>query len=139
MDFQLHQHENDGICILDLQGPLTIGASETSLRAAIDALAELRTVNVILNLAGVTQIDDDGLAALDLCFARIANSGGALKLVNLPLHLTVMVLTRVDTVFEVFSDEQDAVYSFFPERTAPRYDILEWVREQEGRTAAFSR
>ena len=98
-------------------------------------MAEARDVNIILNLAGVSEIDDDGLGVLVLCYARIVRSGGALKLHNLPPHLSLTILTKLDTVFEVFSDEQDAVNSFFPDRVVRRYDILEWVREQEKRPA----
>jgi anti-sigma B factor antagonist len=44
-----------------------------------------------------------------------------------------MVLAKVDTVFEVFTDEQDAINSFFPDRAVRHYDILEFVRESEKR------
>ena len=135
MDLQLHQRKKEGIWILDLQGPITIGDSEAIPRTAIVALAEARAVNIILNLAGVTEIDDDGLGTLVFCYARIVRSGGALKLLNLPHHLSLMVLTKLDTVFEVFTDEQDAVNSFFPDRVVRHYDILEWVREQGKRPA----
>jgi anti-sigma B factor antagonist len=136
MDLQLHQREKEGIWILDLRGHLMIGDSEAILRTAIVALAEAGAVNIILNLAGVTEIDDDRLGALVFCYARIVRSGGALKLLNLsPLHLSSMVLTKLDTVFEVFTDEQDAVNSFFPDRAVRHYDILEWVQDQEGRPA----
>jgi anti-sigma B factor antagonist len=128
---ELNRRRNQGIRILDLRGRLTIGDSEAILRAAITAMAEARDVNIILNLAGVTEIDDDGLGALVFCYARIASSGGALKLLHLPPHLSLMVLTKLDTVFEVFSDEQNAVSSFSPDRAARHYDILEWVQEQQ--------
>jgi|SRR6266478_2150943 len=131
VDFQLDQREKEGIWILDLRGHLITGDSEAILRTAIVALAEERDVNIILNFAGVTETDDDGLRALVFCHARIVRSGGALKLLNLPLHLSLMVLTKLDTVFEVFTEEQDAVNSFFPDRAVPHYDILEWVQEQE--------
>ncbi len=131
VDFQLDQREKEGIWILDLRGHLITGDSEAILRTAIVALAEERDVNIILNFAGVTEIDDDGLRALVFCHARIVRSGGALKLLNLPLHLSLMVLTKLDTVFEVFTEEQDAVNSFFPDRAVRHYDILEWVQEQE--------
>jgi anti-sigma B factor antagonist len=132
MDLQLNQHEKQGIRILDLQGRMVIGDSEAILRTEIVALAEARVVNIILDLAGVTEIDEDGLGALVFCYGRIGRSGGALKLLNLsPLHLSLMVLTKLHTVFEVFTDEQDAVNSFFPDRTPRRYDILEWLQEQE--------
>jgi anti-sigma B factor antagonist len=132
MDLQLHQHEKEGIRILDLQGPLIEGPSEAILRAAIAALAAARVANVILNFAGATEIDADGLGALVFCDARILRSGGALKLLNLsPFHMNLMVLAKLDVVFEVFTDEQDAVDSFFPDRANRRYDILEFVEEQE--------
>ncbi len=114
---------------------MIIGDSEKSLRTAIVALAETRAVNVVLNFAGVTEIDDDGLGALVFCYARIVRSGGALKLLNLPPHVSLMVLTKLDTLFEVFTDEQDAVNSLFPDRAVRHYDILEWLQEQEKRPA----
>jgi anti-sigma B factor antagonist len=136
MDLQLHQRQKEGIWILDLRGHLIIGDSEAILRGAIVGLAGARAVNVILNLAGVTEIDDDGLGALVFCYARIGMSGGALKLLNLsPLHLSLMVLTKLEAEFEVFTDEQDAVDSFFPDRAPRHYDILEWIQEQEKRPA----
>src|ERR1700722_17244579 len=120
MDLHLKQREKEGVWILDLQGPLILGNSEAILRNKIAALAEARAVNILLDLAGVTEIDDDGLGALILCHARIGMSGGSLKLLRIPLHLNLMVLTKLDTVFEVFTDEQDAVNSFFPDRAALR-------------------
>jgi anti-sigma B factor antagonist len=132
MELQVHQREKEGIRILDFRGHLLIGDSEALLRKTIVELAEAGDVNIILNLAGVTEIDDDGLGALIFCYARIVRSGGVLKLINLmPLHLSLMVLTKLDTVFEVFKDEQDAVDSFFPDRAIRRYDVLEFVHEQE--------
>jgi anti-sigma B factor antagonist len=131
MDFHLKQREQEGIWILDLQGPLVSGNSEAILRNKIAALAEASAVKILLDLAGVTEIDDDGLGALIHCHARIVVSGGSLKLLRLPLHLNPRVITELDAVFEVFTDEQDAVNSFFPDRAVRRYDILEWVQGQK--------
>jgi anti-sigma B factor antagonist len=107
-----------------------IGESETMLRTAIVALAKAGAVNIVLNLAGITEIDDDGLGALVFCYAQVARSRGTLRLLHLgPPGLSPMILTKLHTVFEVFTDEQDAVNSFFPGRAVRRYDILEWVQE----------
>jgi anti-anti-sigma regulatory factor len=70
MDLQLGQREKEGICILDLDGSLTIGDSEVMLRTTMVTLAEAGALNIILNLAGVTQIDEDGLSALVFCYGR---------------------------------------------------------------------
>jgi len=57
-----------------------------------------------------------------------------------PLHLNLLVLAKLDTVFQAFTDEQDAVDSFFPDRASRQYDILDFVQEQEKRSGArFSR
>ena len=130
-DKRLTQREKEGIRILDLRGQLKAGDSESTLRSAIDGLARDHAVNIVLNLAEVTKIDSDGLEALVLCYTEVRKCGGALKLVRLNIeHLDLNVLTKLNTVFEVFVDEQDAVNSFFPGRATSHYDILEWVQEQ---------
>jgi anti-sigma B factor antagonist len=129
MDLRLDQREKEGIQILDLRGNLKAGDSEATLRATINALVKTNALRVILNLAGVTRIDADGLEALVFCHTQIQRSGGALKLACLTIdHLSLDVLTKLNTVFDVFVDEQDAVNSFFPSRAVRRYDVLEWVR-----------
>src|SRR5580698_685305 len=80
---QVNPREKDGIRILDLRGPLLRGDSEAILRREIVALAEASSVNVVLNLARVTEIDNDGIGALVFCSAWIVNSGGTLRLLNL--------------------------------------------------------
>jgi anti-sigma B factor antagonist len=132
MDLRLEQREKEGIQILDLRGQLKAGDSESSLRSAINALVKTNAVNVILNLAEVTRMDADGLEALVFCHTQIREHGGALKLVRVNIdHLSLNVLTKLNIVFEVFVDEQEAVNSFFPGRATPHYDVLEWVQEQE--------
>ena len=132
MDRRLTHREKEGIRILDLRGQLKAADTESTLRSPINALARDNVVNIVLNLAEVTKIDSDGLEALVLCHTQIQKRGGALKLTRLNIgHLSLSVLRKLNTVFEVFGDEQDAVNSFFPGRATSHYDVLEWVREQE--------
>ena len=129
---RLTHREKEGIRILDLRGQLKTGDSESNLRSAINALAKDNVTQIVLNLAEVTRIDSDGLEALVLCGTQIRECGGALKLAGLSIeHLSLNILTKLNTVFEVFADEQDAVNSFFPSRARRHYDVLEWVQEQE--------
>ena len=132
MGLRLNHREKEGIQILDLRGSLKAGDSEASLRTAIDAFVKAGDLNVILNLAEVTRIDADGSEALVFCYTHIRKCGGALKLVHLSSeHLSLNVLTKLNTVFEVFVDEQEAVNSFFSGRAVRQYDVLEWVRGQQ--------
>ena len=63
MDLRLDQREKEGIQILDLRGDLKAGNSEATLRTTINALVKANDLNVILNLAEVTRIDNGGLSA----------------------------------------------------------------------------
>jgi len=42
----------------------------------------------------------------------------------------LLVLTKLETVFEVFDDEQSAVNSFFPNREIKRFDILSFLQQR---------
>jgi anti-sigma B factor antagonist len=42
-------------------------------------------------------------------------------------------ILKLNAVFETYKDELDAVNSFFPDRKIQRYDILDFVEEQERR------
>jgi anti-sigma B factor antagonist len=132
MNLEIQQREKEGIRILDLRGHLVIGESEAALRDAVATLAKAGVVNVVLNFAEVKDIDEDGLGALVYCSAKLRISGGKLKLLNLSrVHIDLIVLTELDAAFDVFVDEQDAVNSFFPDRAVRRFDILEFVQQQE--------
>ena len=67
-----------------------------------------------------------------ICFTSIKKAGGALKLLKLnKRNIELLVLTKLHTIFEVFSEEQDAVNSFFPDREIKHFDILDFVREHQ--------
>ncbi|MES1257601.1 MAG: STAS domain-containing protein [Acidobacteriota bacterium] len=132
MDLEIKQRDKDGIRILDLWGRLVIGPSEATLREVVFALAKGGIVNAILNFDAVKELDEDGLGALDWCAARLRESAGALKLVNLGrVHIELIVLMRMDTAFDVFRNEQDAVDSFYPDRAERRFDLLKFVEEHQ--------
>jgi len=135
---EIAQREKEGICILDLEGHLTIGASEQELRSTVSRLADGGTTRIVASFGGVDEMDADGLSALVYCHAHLLLRGGALKLLNLrQKHIELLILAKLASVFEIFTEEQDAVDSFFPDRQAGRYDILQFVEEQRsGREGA---
>jgi anti-sigma B factor antagonist len=65
-----------------------------------------------------------------MCYTRLQKVGGLAKLAQLNRrNLELLLLTKIDTIFEVFDDETEAVNSFFPEREIRRFDILSFVKE----------
>lgn len=131
MALQIRQREREGIVILDLSGPLTVGEPAARVREVLHGLLAADRKNVILNLRDVDYIDSTGLGAMVVCYTTLRKAGGALKLLHLNRrNIELLVLTKLSTVFEIFSDEQDAVNSFFPGRAIKRFDILSFLEQQ---------
>jgi anti-sigma B factor antagonist len=127
----IEQREREGVVIFDLSGRITVGDEATMLREKLRELAAAGSRDFILNLQNVDYIDSTGLGAMVVCFTSMRKLGGKLKLQNLNRrNVELLVLTKLTTVFEIFTDEQDAVNSFFPGREIKRFDILSFVKEQ---------
>ena len=133
MSLEISEREREGITILDLKGRLTVGQGATVLRDTINGLMAAGKNRIVGNLQQVDYIDSTGLGTLVICFTSLQKAGGSLKLTNLNRrNLELMLLTKLSTVFELFNDEQDAINSFFPNREIKRFDILNFVQQQEG-------
>ncbi|SRR6266403_675120 len=131
MSFEIRESDREGIAILALKGRLTVGEA-SSLREKVSEVLAAGRKNVILNLQHVDYIDSTGLGSMVICFTTLKKAGGALKLVNPnKRNIELLLLTKLHTIFEVFSDEQDAVNSFFPDREIKRFDILSFVQDQQ--------
>lgn len=132
MDLSLTERTKEGIVILDAKGQIVAGDGADRLRDTIKALAEAGKTNAILNLADVDYIDSSGLGALVMSFSALRKKDGALKLLNLTRrNVELLVLTKLETVFEVFDDEQSAVNSFFPNREIKKFDILTFLQQRK--------
>ena len=131
MSLEIKASEREAIAILAMKGRLTVGEA-SSIREKVTELLGQERKNVIFDLAQVDYIDSTGLGSMVICFTTIKKAGGALKLVSLnKRNIELLLLTKLHTIFEVFSDEQDAVNSFFPDRAIKRFDILSFVQENQ--------
>ena len=132
MSLDIQQREREGIPVLDLRGRVTVGNEAGNLRQQVAVLAAAGHKDVILNMEGVDYIDSTGLGALVVSATSLRKAGGAIKLLNLnKRNLELLVITKLATVFDLFTDEQDAVNSFFPGREIKRFDILNFVEQMK--------
>jgi anti-sigma B factor antagonist len=129
MALAIAHRDREGIEILDLDGRLVFGEEDLQFRNEIDKLVRAEKNRVVLNLTGLAEIDTTGLGTLLFALAKLRKVGGGLALVNpRSSHIELLELAKLETVFEVFDDEQEAINSFFPGREVRRYDILEFVQ-----------
>jgi anti-sigma B factor antagonist len=86
----------------------------------------------VFNLAQVDFIDSTGLGAVVMCSTTMRKAAGSVKLLNLNRrNIELLVMTKLTTVFETYSDETDAVNSFFPDRKLNQFDILSFVQQMK--------
>lgn len=131
MGLEIAVRQREGVAILDLDGRITVGEA-SNLREAVEAQKAAGNVRLILNLEKTTFIDSTGLGAMVICHTTITKAGGALKLLQLnKRNVELLVLTKLHTVFDVYSEERDAINSFFPDRKVERFDILSFVQAQQ--------
>ena len=132
MSLDIQQREHEGIEILDLKGRITVGQEAGALRDKVASVTAVGSKNIILSLAHVDYIDSTGLGALVMCATTQRKAGGALKLLNLNRrNIELLVMTKLATVFDLFTDEQDAINSFFPDRAIKTFDILSFVEQMK--------
>ena len=129
MHLEIHQREREGIILLDLKGRIVAGEEVGAFRTAVELVSQTEAPKLILNLQAVDYIDSLGLGTMVMCYTRVQKAGGLTKLTQLNRrNLELLLLTKIDTIFEVFDDETEAVNSFFPEREIRRFDILSFVQ-----------
>jgi len=83
----------DGIVIVDLSGPLTLGPSLSALRqAARDALASPDIAGIILRVGSVTNVDSSGLSELTIVYTAASKRGCPMRLLNVNPNLQKMLV-----------------------------------------------
>jgi anti-anti-sigma factor len=128
MSLDIQESSREGIAILSLKGRITMEESD-QLRESVQKLLGEGQPKVILDLSHIDYVDSTGLGGMVICYTSIKRVGGALKLVNPnKRNIEMLALTRLYTVFEVFTDLLDAVNSYFPDRVVKRFDILSFVK-----------
>ena len=128
MALKVTRREEDGISILELKGRITFGPEDILFNDEIRHALAARRFRLVIDLSGVDKIDSAGLGTLLYARAELRRAGGGLALANLrPAHMHLLLVARLETVFNIFGNDLDAINSFFPERKVPHYDILALV------------
>lgn len=114
MDCTAKVRESGGVAIIDLSGRFTLGTSAGMIRNCIRSVVDSGRHNIVLNLADVTHMDSAaGLGELIGSYQLVKKKGGDLKLLKAQKAVAeVLHITRLDTVFQVYGDEAEAVNSF---------------------------
>jgi len=96
-----------------LSGKISLGEGSALLRRTIRELLDNGQTRILLNLGDVNYIDSSGIGELVSGFTAVRNRKGELKLLNLTKKVNdLLQLTKLFTVFDVYTDEGTAVRSY---------------------------
>lgn len=100
---------NERITVIDLDGDFDLYSSPKAREILLD-LAKKQVPMVIINLDRVEYMDSSGIATLIEYLRRVGDYGGKLKLVSLNKKtMEVIRLARLETIFDICKDEQEAM------------------------------
>ena len=99
------------VAIIQLQGPLTLGAMLQRLKPAVEKTLDGKAATaLVLNLAQVTEADSSGLGELVSIHTSAARRRVRLVLTNVNGRIRdLLETTRLDELFTVCADEPSAL------------------------------
>ncbi|MFA6142216.1 MAG: STAS domain-containing protein [Candidatus Omnitrophota bacterium] len=106
--------EIDNINIMDIDGKIDINSSD--IIEMVGWLISSGKINIIVNLENADMVDYNGLSILTIAYKNVLNHKGKFKFVNVPVSVIELFrAVKLETVFEVYADEEAAVNSFSEE------------------------
>ena len=101
------------VTVLTLRGEMRGDDGDLAFGRRVDELIKQGRVQIVVNLAEVTNIDSSGVGMMVAELKMVKEKGGAMKLAHLTAkshHLLAML--KIRAIFEIFEDEASAVKSF---------------------------
>jgi anti-anti-sigma factor len=104
----------DGICVIKVDGRLTIGEASQGFRAYVEQQISDGHRNFILDLTDLVQVDSTGISDLAIVSTRARMRTGKIVVVTQPKSRVTgaLIVTKLVSIFETVSTMQDALAKF---------------------------
>ena len=101
------------VTILEISGQLVLRDGGRPLHDAVSVQLERDRKRLVVDLSAVDAMDSLGIGVLVGAYTIVSRRGGALKLLRPSRKIKLLMeITALDQLFEVFSEEGDALGSF---------------------------
>lgn len=109
----LKETEIDSIVVLELSGKVMGGPDANLLSEKLHELVDQKKTKVIADLSKVSWMNSSGLGILIGGLTTMRNNDGDLKLVNVTERIkSLLIITKLITIFETFDTVDEALASF---------------------------
>jgi anti-sigma B factor antagonist len=113
MNVEIRQKE--GVTVLDIDGRI-IGSESLALKNIIDeeiGSTEDGEVRMLLNMKHVRAMDSSALGIVIAAYTSVQRRGGRIALLNVSGSInSLIVMSKLLTIFDRYDDEDDAIESF---------------------------
>lgn len=101
----------DNVAILDIKGEI-IGDARLDLNRALQEHIESDCEGLVINLDEVPMMDSVGLGMLVAAYTSLTRKGKKVVLLNVGRSVRyLLVVTKLDQIFEKYDDEDEAIAS----------------------------
>jgi anti-sigma B factor antagonist len=110
----IREKDVDGGVVLSV-GVALKGTGEISLKERIDELVNEGRLQILIDMRDVPYVDSSELGRLIRAHLSVRKAGGRVRLCNVPDRvLSLLKITRLDTVLDIYSTEEAALAAFAP-------------------------
>jgi len=110
---KIHEKMLDDVLVISLSGKVIGGPELLNVKTAFENAVNQDVRKVLLDLGKVSWMDSSGLGVIVSGHTTLSRAGGALKVLNVTKKIKeLFIITKLITIFETFTDEQEALASF---------------------------
>lgn len=109
---EINHTNNSKVTVIKLKGRFDANSVNT-LKKKVNGLLKDKHLHMVIDLKEVDFIDSSGLGCLVACYRSAIKMGGDILLASLSDHVRSLIeLTRLHRLFEIFDEPEEAVTSF---------------------------
>ena len=109
----IKQQMKGDVLVVALSGKVIGGPELMEVKSVFQKAVDQEKNKVLLDLGKVSWMDSSGLGVIVSGHTTLSRSGGALRILNATKKIhELFIITKLITIFETFTDEQEALNSF---------------------------
>ena len=106
----INRSDEQGVTVVEVRGVINFGESARQFSAYLDELLKSGVPAVLVDMSGIDNVDSTGLGELVGYLQRFENEGRRLALLRPHRRiLSLLRLTRLDEIFSIYEDRNEAI------------------------------
>ena len=110
---KVKRDEREGVVILSLSGKLMGGPDADKFHTELKGLLEQGKKNILVDMNDISWVNSTGLGILIAGHATMTDNQGTMKLCRVSKRVdSLLMVTRLNMIFESYDDQAQAIASF---------------------------